>query len=356
MANPNKIREVEVLIKQWFDLDKALLVRSQADINQRKNLELIILQFNEILKIVSPIIGNFSDRILEVLKDTISKSLKVLEEVSAYSLNDYRHNIGTKVLEMTGLMDNILDVRPDILAISTAMSPKFEQGKDLADAIQKLNEKSEKDAKEIENLKIRLEHDLNDFEKRYKDQFNQSEFIAQQEIFSGQATKFRNSSYWWLALTGISLVIFILTLVFVFNNFCFELKCFTKIENINYDQLGIGSNKTILYLEIFKSVSYRLLIISFVGFLVGFCIRNYNTNMHNYTVNQHRAHSLAAALRLLDRAKTNEGNDNIMIQAANTIFSHQSTGYNKKNPINMGNGLADKAFDKFINANNLGES
>ena len=217
---------------------------------------------------------------------------------------------------------------------------------ELFNQIKSLSEKSEKDANIIENLKTKLTSDLNTFESRYKDQFTRAELMKQQDIFSIQASDYKTKSNFWSKLIIATSLFLVFALWIVFNNFCFEFSCFDKICDVNYDSLAKNANEKILYLEIFKSVAYRLFIISFILYLINFCVKNFNASMHNYTVNSHKANSLSAAIILIDKARTDEGNDNIMTQAANSIFSHQSTGYINKNPENLQASFTEKIIDK----------
>jgi hypothetical protein len=188
---------------------------------------------------------------------------------------------------------------------------------------------------------------LKSFEERYKNElFNKAEIIKQENAFSEDAKKFKNASKYWLGgIIGFSLVLVII-LCFAFKNFHFELSGFEKIKDINYSSVCEDCNKHILWLEIFKAVTYRIFLISFILYVISICVKNYNANMHNYTTNKHKANSLSAALVLLDKAKTNDGNDHLMIQAANAIFSHQPTSYNSKDPENLTTTLTEKIVDK----------
>lgn len=51
--------------------------------------------------------------------------------------------------------------------------------------------------------------------------------------------------------------------------------------------------------------------------------------MHNYIINLHKSNAFKSALSLIDTAKSEEGNDKLLVQATQAIFSHQETGYNK---------------------------
>lgn len=72
--------------------------------------------------------------------------------------------------------------------------------------------------------------------------------------------------------------------------------------------------------------------------------------MHNYIINRHKANSFKSALSLLDTAKSEEGNDKLLIQATQAIFSHQDTGYGKtdfdENNVNIITSLTENISKK----------
>ena len=115
--------------------------------------------------------------------------------------------------------------------------------------------------------------------------------------------------------------------------FCFELSCFNNINNYEYSHLNQDGKNSILYLEIFKSVSFRLFILSTAVYILHFCVNNFRASKHNQTINLQKSNSLGAALQILDTAKSIQAKDEIMIRAADAIFSHQTTGYNKKESL-----------------------
>ncbi|KOP37778.1 hypothetical protein DBB36_21930 [Flavobacterium sp. WLB] len=68
--------------------------------------------------------------------------------------------------------------------------------------------------------------------------------------------------------------------------------------------------------------------------------------MHNYTVNKHKANSLDASIRLLERLYSEKAKDEVLTNAANAIFSHQPTGYSNKDPENLQSTITEKVFEK----------
>lgn len=273
------------------------------------------------------------------------KIIQILAQIRDYDNGRFIAQKANMQGQLIAQNEQILNIWPQFVAM---LNDSKEQAdvQSLLKEIEMLSNKSSTDAKEIEELRNRLSSELEDFETKYKEQFQRVELVNQREVFSIQANDYKNLASKWFWGILISSGILILILFLIFKNFCFDLTCFAKINNLNYDQIYKGANKSILHFEIFKSISYRLLIISFVLYIISFCVKNYNANRHNYTVNMQKANSLNAALILLERAKTPEGNDSIMTQAASSIFSHQPTGYNKKDPENIQSSITEKLFDK----------
>lgn len=280
-------------------------------------------------------------QVYNVYKQIIAK----LNQVINYDNGQFVSNKATIETQINAQYEQLLNHWPQVVAIINDTSEN-QDASELLTELNKLSEKSEADAKEIEDLKTRLSSELKDFEKKYKDQFKRAELVNQREIFSIQASDYDKTAFRWLIGVIISSLLLLIILWLVFKNFCFDLTCYSNISEIDYNQIDSSGNKTILYLEIFKAVAYRLFLISFVLYLVNFCVKNYNANKHNQTVNSQKANSLNAALVLLERAKTDEGNDNIMTQAASAIFSHQPTGYNKKDPENISKSITEKVIEK----------
>lgn len=70
-------------------------------------------------------------------------------------------------------------------------------------------------------------------------------------------------------------------------------------------------------------------LVSLVSYAVVLCVKNYFAEKHNQNVNQHRANCLGTYNTFIDSADE-ERKAAVLIQATNTIFSHQNTGYLKK--------------------------
>ncbi len=195
--------------------------------------------------------------------------------------------------------------------------------------LERLKERSELLANEIENERTKSKKLTEDLENerilqnnRYKE-LSKIELLKQEEIFVKVADTNRKYSWFWLIAIGITIIILVSLLGKFINDFCVDLACFNSqkqmCESCNVDSL--------LIFELTRSSIYRITVISIVIYFLVFLIKNYNAVMHNYTVNMQKANSFAASFVMINGATTVEGRDNIMSQAAQSIFSHQNTGY-----------------------------
>ncbi len=189
---------------------------------------------------------------------------------------------------------------------------------------------------ELSREEIRKTNDLYDgllkkvegFDERYSNQIAKLESLYQQDNFKHEAVKAKNLSYVWLAGVVIFCgILFLVAYQFLTGNLndTIHLSELTKLKTDCEDCF-----QTVVYLEIFKTVLFRILIVSILIFALGFCTKNYNAYMHNHTINLHKSNSLYASGVLLNRAKTETGIDSLINSAANAIFSQQPTGYNYK--------------------------
>lgn len=218
--------------------------------------------------------------------------------------------------------------------------------KELHEKLKSQGKRIQTDATKIEHLKEKLESELGTFEDRYKNLFSKGELLAQQDIFSKEAEDQRKRANWWLVGIILSIVLLISVLFFIIKDFCFEQSCFNVDNMAGYNTICRDCGQHMLWFEIFKAMLFRLFLLSMTVYLLVFTIKNYNVHMHNKTVNSHKQNSLAAALVLIDKANTQEGRDNIMMQAAASIFTHQKTGHIGKENEPNNPMILDKIIDK----------
>lgn len=363
---PNLNSEFEFLRSKWEFIKIDKVIREEMGVLSLKDLEPLLNEIKLKLVRVDSVKTTLSETLLDEFTSIVKELIDYLTGVA--KLTDQQFVTTREQIKSTVHRHNeeILNIWPQIVAIiidnnsNVEFEEMFEelrilkeQNNDSNIEVEKrleelrlLKEKTDEDAATIERLKNSLNDDITTFNERYKNEiFGKAEILRQEDTFFKDAQEFKRISRNWFIGIIFTSALLITILFFVFKQFCFELVCFDETCTFNYDLICKGCNRSVLNLEIFKAIAFRVVLISFLSYLINICVRNYNANMHNYTVNKHKANSLSAALILLDKAKTDDGNDQIMTQAANAIFSHQPTGFNKKDPENIAS-ITEKVIEK----------
>lgn len=97
-----------------------------------------------------------------------------------------------------------------------------------------------------------------------------------------------------------------------------------------YDDLQSLLDKLFQVKISLEAVLIRIVVISFLSFIFYQVVRIFNVNMHLYTMNKHRQNILRTYLDFLRSVENNKLKDEIIMQAAKTIFEPGDTGYLSK--------------------------
>ncbi|MEI9946433.1 MAG: discoidin domain-containing protein [Chitinophagaceae bacterium] len=152
----------------------------------------------------------------------------------------------------------------------------------------------------------------------------QIELIKKSNDFTTEAIKNNNrANRWLIASCTVILIFFAILLLFVF--------CDKHSTTIITDA---STNKSVQpYTTLLLSAFYvtKALLLSTLLFILGWFLKNYRSEKHNYVINKHKAMTLTVATGILtkeDYKLTDKGN--IFIQAMEIIFTHQTSGFSKE--------------------------
>ncbi|PBJ09263.1 hypothetical protein [Flavobacterium sp. ACN6] len=326
----------------------------------RKNLGSEAFNYaEEVVNTISKIVDRITPYIIEIDEISIQDLIQIITEINSNFDQISRFDNGKFLAQRPTYLSTLSNLREravGLLSKIIGLIHELEKSTitiDFEDQLGKIKDETLSDAEEIKLLRNRLTHEIEDFETRYTTTFQKAEINEQVVIFSSQAETFlKNSKLWIAGICGCASIL-IIVVICLFKNFCFELSCFNKITEINYNILCEDCNRTILYLEIFKAIFFRLFIISFLIYLLNFCVKNYNASMHNYTINKHKGNSLDASIRLLERLYSENAKDEVLTNAANAIFSHQPTGYTNKDPENIQKSVLERIIEKVDPTKNI---
>lgn len=197
-------------------------------------------------------------------------------------------------------------------------------------------ERIQLEAREIQKMREELQNDRERLlaEEEKFNFFKTKLEVADKEFdFQQQARNNKTTAYIWAVIGAIltSALIYIL---------CDSLKVSDTFIHIA-DQVKKGlsgatptSNDDIISKTIYfifsKYIFTKLLLYSMLIYAIVFCVKNYNAQMHNNIINTHKSNAFRSTLSLLNTARSDEGNDKLLVQATQAIFSHQQTGYSGK--------------------------
>ncbi|MBK0371303.1 hypothetical protein [Flavobacterium agrisoli] len=201
--------------------------------------------------------------------------------------------------------------------------------------IENEKKKIDSEANEIRKLRIELQNERENLinEEKKFDEFKTKLEIADKQLdFQFEAESNKKAATIWAIITGIlisCLLIFLFCSLDSNNNLsdiALNIKKQMSEKGKNIDDITV---KTI-YFSYYKFLITKIFLYSIFIYAIIFCVKNYNAQMHNKIINMHKGNALKSTLSLLNTAKSDDGNDKLLVQATQAIFSHQQTGYNGK--------------------------
>jgi hypothetical protein len=202
---------------------------------------------------------------------------------------------------------------------------------------QQIEAEKEKLHKEAISTKLLQEQLLKERADLMHQQAKFNEFKSKLELtdktidFQIQSERNKVNSRWW-AFSGA--ILLIILLIVLYRSMGSDLS-FTEIVNqinnkIDKRLTDQSIIKTTIFITFGKYLFTKLFFYSIFLYIIILCVKNYNAQMHNMIINIHKSNAFRSTLSLLDTTKSAEGNDKLLLQATEAIFSHQQTGYTGK--------------------------
>jgi hypothetical protein len=151
----------------------------------------------------------------------------------------------------------------------------------------------------------------------------QIELIKKSNDFTTEASNNNKSATGWLVAAGITFLCFIF-LLFWFV-FC-DSHATTIITDASKER-EIEPYTTLLISAFYVT---KAILLSTLLFILGWFLKNYRFEKHNYVINKHKAMTLTVATAILTKEEyKNTDRGNIFIQAMEIIFTHQASGFSE---------------------------
>lgn len=315
--------EFQVAIERIKKINPEVLKREGRDYEFTDIYPLIKRLFNSIESL-----GRHEEFLVELpenrkqdLLNHLNQFAEILERVSSFS---------PQVDNPQAQRDNLAN---DTKNIYNALFDRLIQPIDLhsvkerssSSGVTRISKKAESQLSEIQNLKKQIEG-LLESSKKATASIGLGIFS---DVFEVQAKEHRESSKFWLGTSVIALAILSLYL--------YEL----TIETISNLRMSIDSINSI---AIFLA---KLFPVSIAFYVVRQTMKNYNVNMHLYTVNKHKSNILKAFEAIVRPSDDAKARDTILTQAAKAIFYSGDTGYLPKSSSKEDLDLVQIIVDNF---------
>lgn len=261
--------------------------------------------------------------------------LDILKEINAKPGGEvsYKNSI-TELKSLTQTLIQDLELSNKNIDLLTEQ----ERSKIISEARKEVEierDKIQNDAREIRSLRELLSKEREELlsEENKFNEFKTKLELADKELdFQFEAINNKKAAVIWasIAATFVIILLIILFKTLDGNNSLSDIANDIKQKMVGPDKIIDSLISTTIYFTYSKYLFTKILLYSLIIYAITFCTKNYTAQMHNHTINVHKSNAFKSTLSLLNTAKSADGNDKLLIQATQAIFSHQNTGYNEK--------------------------
>jgi hypothetical protein len=266
-----------------------------------------------------------SNKLNEVFQEFLEHYNPLLADLSSKTTNEVAEHYRQAFEGINSYYNNFFEFtsssfRLPILNVVSTYGNELMQGAD-----EKTIELISTLEKEIERVK-RLSKELDE-------KATQSVISNYAEVFEAEETNNQILSNKWLVASVVLSISFLTSLIFsIACNWMPIITTLTSTENT------IISTKQIFNYPLLIS---KIVIISFIVYLITFCFKQYSINKHLQTVNKHRKNAINSYNLFEASLGKNDGTKNIlMLELAKAIYELTHTGYLSKE--------SDSSNNKFI--------
>jgi hypothetical protein len=285
---PSPHDEFDELVEKIADIDESRLDYQGVHVDSQHTIYLLI----KIYRLLNSTSRGFL--IGAPLANAVNQARLTLNAITKFT-PERRSSAGLNIGETQNEIQNLYDEACSrLLPLIGASHPEANEGEDL---LRKIRERYD----ESQRLLTLIGEMVTDAAVR-----------RHSGIFSGQADKYELAADWWLRATvkaGLAtLAAPLLLFTIYFCLYIFGVTPPTATQSLELTASGVAA---------FSVLYFALLV----------CSRIYRSNVHNAAVNRHRANSLGTFEAFIASAGDSQTKDAVLIQAAQSIFAPQATGF-----------------------------
>jgi hypothetical protein len=252
-------------------------------------------------------------RLIEELESFLSKAKSKFDEISALENKALTaNNEQLKLLNESESLRNDLTSKFDKLevVVSQAKSKVETDYGHFKDTLFKTMEMRMNDL--YDKLSSNAEERLKSIEEPLRRISSKTVTDVNAQEFEDEALQHNRQSHQWL-IASIGVLVLLFVLGFWFNY---------QVNLTSTQQVGAAIEAT----------AFRVLIFSLGTFALIFCTKTYASHRHNFTINRQRSNALKTFELFANGSSDAQVKDAILLQAAQCVFSPQTSGYIRNEP------------------------
>ena len=262
-------------------------------------------------RISTEALKDFPDNLLKQIQDRANADYALFQQILDFKFQGQENPEQTQtsyIQQVTNAYQTTFAQLRDVISYSACRTTDFRIIEQEARGVfQGIRDKAEEMTAQLEDSKEEASRILDEVRKVAAEQG-----VSQQAIyFKDESELHKNESETWKVLTIGSAIL----LVVVSVSFLFLHKWAYLTPKNNFETIQLIASKVF----IFATLSYLLYL----------CGKNFLSHKHNEILNRHRQNALMTYQTITDAAKSDEGKEIILAQAAFCMFSPQETGYIK---------------------------
>lgn len=358
----NLIREIQNKLKELISIDPDSLSR-EADLGTDLNFRQAVPVFNALTRLY----GLLQDIDLSLLNPYhlnqivgyIDGSLKIINRIQSFSIK----GVNAPQREIDSIINTLAeDHNKRIEQLAPYFALRSQDSVEVDSFLNELKSQTEKGLSEINRVTdagAAFEEKAENILGAMQDAASKAGVSAQAGIFADASSEYAETANRWMVALVVSFVVTGIFVIFSFNVFGFQSSKSTESNgDVGISQIStavVDSTQSETESEATESLTSkdesdvkeksgwwtdsgnvehligRFVILSLLLYAISFTARNYNSMRHNHIVNKHRANSMRTFQTFVEAAGGDTETKNaVLIQATQSIFSAQASGYSHK--------------------------
>ncbi|WP_223669073.1 hypothetical protein [Kangiella shandongensis] len=321
VGNEELFKETSSALKRMQEFDVNSLPRKN-DLGNKLNFENAVEPAEKLVELYNRLsvtaLQDFPDNVLESIKNNANNHYKLFSEILEFDPGQ-SDPVGVRESYITNLINSY---QPAFASLHQYISYSLHRSADF----QRLDSDARATLQSIEDKASSITDTLNQYEEDAKKVLEEIRIVAAEEGVTKQAVHF-NAEYEHHSTEADKWRGYVVKLAVGLGTFAIVSLFLHKIPFLKpsdiYDAVQLSISKVLIFF-----------VIAYMLFLSA---KNFLNHKHNAIINKHRQNALMTHTALVEASGDEGVRDAVLLQAASSIFSPQSTGYTESKESDLSN-------------------